>query len=345
MSAAPVVFPNLKRHVPTLRIHKASGQWIADLNGVTKYFGKDEDAAWTAFLPLLAEWREAAGRKDSVTVREAASRLAAMVAADCGHPTTRLAFAPLKTFCARYGSKDISALTVDDLEAFKMACQADLAPKTVNHWVGSAKRLVRYASSKGWRPPMETSFVRMVALPCPLPKHLSVKVVGEWLHKANDHHPNLAVWLRIMLATGARPSEVVRLVAGAGTWLEEGVFCFNVGKTNKTVRHPRCLVVQPEIRKLLATAKPQWKWQCTFSQACNAAFDAGAHQLRHTSCYLVNRLPGDTVSREEVDVWLGHYPGYVSLVYSPINWTPVKALADRYLKYLQSVLPKDYPIA
>lgn len=336
---------NLKRTVPTLRIHKASSQYVADLNGQTRYFGKDEEAAWAAFLPALAEWRASSGLYDSVTVREAAEALAGMVAADCGHASLRLARAPLKAFTAKYGARCIDSITVHDIETFKSDCQKTCAPKTVNHWLGSAKRLMKYAAYKGWRPPMELSFVRMVALAAPPPKHLTIAEVSAWMDKADAHCANLGVWLRIMLATGARPSEVVRLVKGEGSWLEDGVFVFDKAKTNKAVRHPRCLVLQPEMLALLKTATPQWRWQCTFAQACHAAFESGPHRLRHTSGYLIHRLPGDAVSRETVDLLLGHYPGWVSLTYNPVDWRPIKALAGRYLRHLQGSLPRAYPLA
>lgn len=328
--------------IPRVRVHKASGQFVTELEGRTVYLGREEDKAWTAFLPLLAAWRVQTGEQGSVSVREAASKLASMVAADCGHPSTRQAFAPLKQFCSAHGSKDIADLTVADLEAFKGDIQKDKAPKTVNHWMGAVKRLVRYGHYRGWRGPMELGFLKMVPLEAPAPKHLSIAEVSAWFKKADDYGENLGLWLRVMLATGARPSEIVRLVCGEGTWIEDGVFCFNKAKTNKVVRQPRCLVLNAPTQELLKRSKPQWNWQCTFSQVCDRAFDSGAHRLRHTSAYLIHRLPGERVSREDTDIWLGHYPAYVSMVYNPIDWSNVKALGERYYSHLQAMFPSVY---
>ncbi|MDP1662693.1 MAG: hypothetical protein Q8L55_12335 [Phycisphaerales bacterium] len=333
-----------KGNVPTIRLHKASGQYVSDLNSKTRYFGKDLEAAWAAFLPELAAWREATGRKDCVSVREAAQALASMVAADCGHPDTKLALSHLKDFLTVHGDQDVSAIGVDEIEKYKRSCLTRFSPKTTNHFLGAAKRLMRYAAFRGWRAPMELSFIGMVNLPTPQPKHLPLKELGEWIQKADERCPNLGVWLRVGLATGARPSELIKIVRGEFTLLEEGVLCLTKGKTNKVVNHPRCLVVVPAVQKLLAEAKPQWSHICTLSQACSRTFDSGPHRLRHSSAYLIHRLPGEAVTRDATDVFLGHYPKTVSLIYNPIDWRPVTALAERYLGYLRAALPAAYPL-
>jgi len=200
-----------KLHVPRIRMHKPSGQWVSDLGGKTHYLGKDEQVAWEKFLPLLTAWRERNNRHDAVMVREAARHLASMVAADCGHPSTRQAFAPLRYFVEVHGAKDIASLTIRDLEQFKADIQAkDFAPKTVNHWMGAIKRLMRYATYRGWRAPMEMGFIRMIPLVAPPPKHLTTAEVYNWFVAADDYNQNLGIWLRVMLATGARPSELGR---------------------------------------------------------------------------------------------------------------------------------------
>ncbi|MFO0857259.1 MAG: hypothetical protein U0640_07890 [Phycisphaerales bacterium] len=343
MPAASDRNPNLKLNVPTLRIHKASGQWVSDLGGKTHYFGKDNQAAWEAFLPLLAQWRERNNRYDSVTVREAARHLATMIAADCGHPDLRQAYAPFRYFVEVHGARYLADLAVKDLEGFKADILAKkLAPKTVNHWMGAVKRLIRYGHYRGWRGPMETGFIRMVPLQAPPPKYLTTFEVAEWFRKADAYNENLGLWLRVMLATGARPSEIVRLVSAEGTWIESGVFCLNKGKTNKVVRQPRCLVLNAPTQALLSRTSPQWSWQCTLCQVCTRAFDSGPHRLRHTAAFLIHRLPGERVSREDTDIWLGHYPAYVSMVYNPIRWDNVKALADRYYSFLHATFPSVY---
>lgn len=144
--------PHIKTRVPTIRLHKASGQFVSDLNNKTHYFGKDEEAAWDVFLPLLAKWREKNNSHENVTVREAARHLTTMIAADCGHPDIRNAYAPYRFFVELHGSRDIADLSVKDVEAFKTAILAkQYAPKTVNHWMGAVKRLMRYGHARGWR--------------------------------------------------------------------------------------------------------------------------------------------------------------------------------------------------
>lgn len=338
--------PHIKTKVPTIRVHKASGQFVSDLNCKTHYFGKDEEAAWSAFLPVLAKWRKQNNRHDCVTVREAVRHLTEMIAADCGHPDTKKTYAPYRYFVEQHGGRDLADLSVQDVESFKTHILAKkLAPKTVNHWMGALKRLIRYGHARGWRGPMETSFIRMVPLEAPPPKHLSITEVSEWFRLADEYNQNLGLWLRVMLATGARPSEVVRLVGGEGKWIEPGVFCFTRAKTNKVVRQPRCLVVTEPTLAILKQTRPHWSWQCTLAQTCHRAFGSGPHRLRHTAAFLIHRLPGERVSREDTDIWLGHYPAYVSMVYNPIRWEHAKALAERYFSYLQVMFPSAYPKA
>ena len=329
--------------VPQLRTHSASGQYVSKLNGQTLYMGRELAQAWSCFLPKLAEWREKTGQQGSVTVWEAAVRLSERVSADNEHASIVPTFAHLKPFCLEHGGKLVSDISVDDLEAYKTKLQADgYAPKSVNHFMAAAKRLLRYSAFRGWRAAIELSFIRSVRLPSPPPKQLSLQDVDAWLKAASSQHEQLNLWLRVQLATAARPSEVIRLARKEGSWTEAGIFCFNKGKTNKKVAHPRCLAIPKELLPAVEAMQPRWNSQASYAQACNAAFNSGSHRLRHTGAHLLHRLPGEKVSREETDVFLGHYPAYVSLVYNPIDWDKQRLLANRYYEYLRAVLPQHY---
>lgn len=70
-----------QRPVPSLRLHKSSGQFVADFDGKTVYrFGRKEADAWVEYLPRTASWRVADDRRDRMLVQEAIVCFANMAA-------------------------------------------------------------------------------------------------------------------------------------------------------------------------------------------------------------------------------------------------------------------------
>ncbi|MGH7130348.1 MAG: hypothetical protein ACREJO_00165 [Phycisphaerales bacterium] len=335
------------RGIPTVRLHAASSQFLTTIDSKAIYLGKDLNKAWTAFLPFLKAWRHQTGRKNGVTVREAGEALVETLAEQGKDTQDTVRFRLGPAFLHFGHGTQIEEIGVDEVEAFRTHLVTTYKPHSTIGYLSATKRMLRYAAYKGWRQPIELSFISNPKLAAPLPKHKSIAEVGGWLDKADDYHAQLGKWLRVMLATGARPSECVSLAWARGTWLEESVFALEKSKTTYLLKTPRVLIVLPEIRKVLHSiqaSKPRWCLQSSFAHACAGAFDSRPHALRHTAAYLAHRVPGAVNSREDTDMWLGHAPSYISRVYNVIDVDRLKRVGQTYLNYLQATMPKHFPV-
>jgi integrase len=359
---------------PKLRFHKPSGQYLVALpttDGKPKYvyLGRDEKAAQLRYdalvvgtvpmAPQPAPTVPTAPRvnlKGTVTVRQAAS---AMVEYNVSqHPNraqrTRLwSNVCLKAIVDRYGDKPISFLETDHLEELQRDLAKTLANKTVNDYVGMVKRMVKYAAFKKWRAPMETSFLRPMAKPAPRPKHYSLETLQEMFSKARDKkyrggydqkRGTVYAAIRLQLLTAARPSEMVTLVSGDYEIVEPGAYLLGKSKTENSSSYPRHLVLCKEAEELLKLCAGAWKSPMAYLFAVKRATKRVPHNLRHTGAFFLHRMD-ERASREQTDVFLGHYErcaSRVSLTYNPIRWDEYVGIAERYAKHLAKLMPEHF---
>lgn len=340
--------------VPKLRYHTPSGQFLVAMpqtDGKPKYIylGREKDAAQAKYealtekirLALVSPFVSAADTSAfPMTVGDACDAFRAyLVSQHPQHPraTYRFATSCLSETRAMLGSLPIASVEVDHIEALQARLSARLMPKTTNEYVGITKRMLRYAAYKKWRPPLDLEFVRPLATAAPKPKHLSLPDLQEMLELAKKKDKKLFAALKLHLLTAARPTELSTIVAGNYEPVE-GAVMLGKSKTEYTVKYPRHLVLGTEAKALLAVVEGRWKTSVGYYWATKRATNRTSHNLRHTGAFYLHRMK-NKASREETDIFLGHYPNTVSLVYNPIHWEQYVPLANRLHEHMAQLLP------
>lgn len=138
--------------------------------------------------------------------------------------------------------------------------------------------------------------------------------------------PDLAPWLALNYLCLMRPSEVPRLVAREGRFIQPGVFALSRSKTFEKTGVPRHIVLSDKALMWLEQAKPIWSRGDSYYAACARAVGTGPGALRHSAATHLHRLGA---ARAEVDLLLGHLPPHVSVIYNSIDWQSLRALAAR----------------
>jgi integrase len=352
-------FVGASRRVPGLRQHKASGQWIVEISGKTNYLGHDRGKAQVQYDALIEDLLKARttapadnpAHSGRMTVSDAAAALVEFMVADKGDERAPIlrkwTLGCLKPFTDKHGPRDVRAVSIDDIEAYRADLVRRLSPKTASDYLYLAKRVMKYAAFKGWRDPMEMSFIKPPALLAPKPKHLTVEQIKKMLDDAKAKtsyagHPdaNLYNAIRIQLMTAARPSEIVRLLRRRFDEVEPGVFQLNEGKTNRASSQLRCLLLSKAARALLDQTIVKWESPTAYLFACRRACARPPHRLRHSGAFLIHRCG---FSRETTDLLLGHmeiFANRISLVYNPIHWEPLLEAIEKYNRRLGELMPE-----
>lgn len=358
--------------VSKLRFHKPSGQFLVALpkpEGGTKYtyLGKDATTAQARYeallvlnapkvaplVPSLPEAPKVIVKGLTVTVKQAAAALVEWNVSQ--HPNRAVLTRKWSTLCLknitdRYGEKPIAFLDTDHLEALQSDLAKTLAPKTVNDYVGMTKRMVRFAVYKKWRGPMEDSFLRPMPKPAPKPKHYSLDVLKAMLTAARDKkyragydqkRGTVYAAIRLQLLTAARPSEIVTLISGDYEVVETGAYMLGKSKTEFASSYPRHLLLCPKAEELLKLCEGAWKTPMAYLFAVKRATKRVPHNLRHTGAFFLHRMD-EKASREETDIFLGHYPSNVSLTYNPLHWEEYLKLAEKYAAHLAKLMPEHF---
>lgn len=354
---------------PKLRFHSPSGQYLVampQLGGKPKYvyLGRNKDAAQEQYNELLQTLTvqpasafspspTAVQRVKGVTVQQAATALIEYVCSEKPSEATerrRLATQCLRLFVERHGTMPIEAVDTDHLEALRADLSKTHAPKTVNHYVGTVKRLIKFSAYKKWRTPLEMTFVRPVPVPAPKPKNLTVEQLSSMLDAAKNKNYRslqdnkskpLYNSLRLQLLGALRPSEVVRLLKGEYEEVEEGVLMLTKGKTDDSASMRRYVLLPAFARKLLKETKVNYEEPRAYLFQSKRATKRTPHRLRHTGAFLLHRMP-ERATREETDIILGHYPNSVSATYNPLHWDEYMPIMERYAKHLSSLMPQHF---
>lgn len=357
----------LTRSIPKFRFHKASGQYLVALpNGDGKpkylYLGKNLEAAEARYEAEIAKLPTENGHEPrkgapvlfaAVSVAQAAEALIEYVCAE--KPSTakerrRLNGQCLRLFVEKHGNRSIADISTDDLESLRSELSATLAPKTCNHYLGTVKRLMKYAAYKGWREPMELSFIRRLPVPAPKPKHFKTDELSKMLsmaeaktYRSDDDNAMQPLYnsLRIQLLGALRPSEVVRLLLREFEEVEKGVYMLHKGKTDDSASMRRFVLLPKLGQQLLKATTVNYAEPRAYLFQTKRATKRTPHRLRHTGAYLLHRMP-ERATREEVDIILGHYPNRVSATYNPLHWDEYMPIMERYAQHLKCQLPKHF---
>lgn len=281
--------------------------------------------------------RQARVMRGSKVVRSVADELLENIATDSGRNAANSFRMMSRRFLREFGDEHIRRIELQHLQAFKRELKAEgLSPKTINHYLRSAKRILGYAIECGYRPYMPLQAVKDLRVPIrPGDKGESPEYVRRYLEgvgvgtddRIRGLTENLKNHLYLAYLTAMRPSELLRIVADEGEWESEGVFVPTVGKTNAASRVPRRIVLTDTARSFLDRCRPHWSDLSAFAQASKKHAGRSCHFLRHSAA---QAMADNGVAYQEVCVALGHYGRVIeanSVHYFRPDWREtVKAL-------------------
>lgn len=316
---------------PKLRQHKA-GYWFVRWGGKDHYLGRNRETANHKYLtdpilglPAWTAWRARRNTqrlppiRSTVTVTDLVARFLEAKAVEGGPDLERYYAKHVKRFAHAYEHARADMIRAKQLQALKLELlERGYAPKTVNHDIGAVKALLRWSAGMDYMPILDLRIVRQVPLGEPPDKTIPVGKVRSMVKQAPG---TMAAWLAINYLCLMRPTEVIRVVHGKGTWESAGIF--------RTVAKSRVrrIVFSTEALRWLAKCEPRWTRLDSYSQAVRGFFGPGGpHPLRHSAASHLVQLG---VDRASVDLLLGHLPSRVSLTYAPIRWRNLRRTAAR----------------
>jgi integrase len=222
-------------------------------------------------------------------------------------------------FAEMYGWQPVEEIKPADLFAYRSAQSKAGAISSANVRLSAAKRFLVWAALMEYRPPIQTLGIRRLKRG-PLPdKAWPEAQVQAHLRKALAVRKDDVLFrhLAVQYLAFARPTELLRLVEGAGVWEAEGVFKLAVSKTESKNGIPRRLILCERALELLSGLKPTFKTWQTYWRASTDATDTGPHRYRHSAAaHLSARLGAEQY--DTVRLMLGHY-GHLGVtpVYTP----------------------------
>lgn len=324
--------PNV--NVPKL-IQLADGRYTTKWGGKRRYLGRDRNAAMRLYADSIAQWSAWRGDIDRARRRplnDRRERLVDVSAAfldskrlEGGIDLERYYRKHTKRFVASHGTEFADLIRVGHLTGLKNdMLRRSFAPKTVNHDVIAVRAMMQYAIDQEFIPPVNLKGCKPIRLGLPPDKSLTIETVLMMIACAGDR---VRPWLVVNYLTAARPIEVVRIVHKQGTWIEPGIFRLDRGKNDARNRVPRHLILTDEAISWLHVCRPYWSRLDSYSAAVrNVCGAGGPHPLRHSAA---THLQTAGVGRVDIDLFLGHLPGRVSLTYVRIAWQSLRRLAAR----------------
>jgi len=317
---------------PGLLIHKGSGLYYVKWGGLFRYLGRDPVEARRQYGEQLKQW--AAWRADrsagvafgpaprETRLIEVYRRFIAAKQIETTGYNVSFLRGSLRRFLNVYATLPAAGLKARDVLAFREdLIRLGLAAKSVNHEIGCVKQLTRWAAAVDLAPSLNLDAVKALKVPAPRAKGYTLEQVRGFLRKAAD--PNLRAWIALQWCTAARPFEMPRIVAGAGEWIERGVFRLDAAKTAG-----RVVLFSERALFFLEQCRPTWADGAGYRRAfAREVGPGGPHPLRHGAAA---HLAAAGVSRADVDLILGHrLPGRVSQTYQAIQWGELRAKAAR----------------
>lgn len=315
---------------PTLR-QLPDGRWYTRWSEKRFYFGRDPAEAARRFADSLEQWTAWRDEKqlafqikprDRVTLAELAEQFLEVKLLEGGPDRKRYYKKHLKAFLTGWGLHDATAITVRNLNTIRNdQLRAGYAPKTVNHDITAMKGLMNWAMDLEHIPPVNLRGCKKLPLGAPPDKSMPVENAWAFIDGAPDH---IRPWLALNYFAVLRPTEVVDIVNGNGSWSESepGLYRLDRSKTEHRTRQPRHVVFSETAKAWLKECRPRWSRLDSYSQAVrDACGPGGPHPLRHSAATHL-QLMG--VDRASIDLILGHLPGRVSLTYARIEWQPLR---------------------
>lgn len=318
---------------PSLRKHK-TGQYLIEWGGRVHYLGSNPAKAQVRYAHQLAAW---AAWVSGVPAAAAAVLEALPPPKRTRRPSVEK---DVRAFLAassqdltpdglRFYAKNLKRLTefvdgrslgqIDWLE-FRSRLREKYGAKTVNHTLGTAKKLLRWAKL-----PIPAEGFEAVSVPMPPIKAVDAEGVRAFIEGAKSSQ--LKASLRLAFVLGARPSELVRLLRGEGQWLEGGsVLALNVHKTDRWQR--RYLVLGLSAQRLLKSLNGKaWAHGESWGLMVQRGAGRGPGFLRSSAATAALKLGYD---RSFVDEWLGHSVSKISLAYMALpDFGRFKELSER----------------
>lgn len=397
---------------PKLR-QKSNGAWSTYWGGKEHYLSTDEAEARYLFfdarshhpgsLAAFKAWN--ASRVDGtataqlrrirkVTLQTAADAFLETQNGRMVAKTVRYYRHHLQRFLSLHGDRTVEELTSIDprtrrfsppivhlLEAYRQDMingDAVISPHTLKHDITAVKRLMAWCHSPMMLCPEVTwGAVKPVTLPPAKPEPLKPRGIEAALIGLISVDARLVPWLAVGYLTGARPSELIRLIASRGALAlpavevhgslqpragEHGAFMaiedehgeilqepgaeagvFDFKGTHKMARagQLRFLLLSHEAQQWLSLSYPFWRSADAYAAACRESqLPAWPHRMRDSfaSHLLARRAPA-----EDVDLALGHDRRGVLRSYGAVPvarlWRLVSTLS--LARVLES-FPKDY---
>lgn len=217
---------------PSLRLHKPTGQAFVEINGKRHYLGKHDLPETTqAYHRLIAEWIAGGYRlpvpQDAITIMEVAEAYCEFAEGyyigRFGETTPEYGRiqAALRPVVDLYGVVPAIQFGPIALRAVRQTwIDQGLSITTINSYAGIVRRMFRWAASQEMLP--VTAHQALATLPGlrkgrglgknPQPRQAAPL---EHVEKTMEHMPSpLRAVIRLLMLTGARPTEILRLKKG-----------------------------------------------------------------------------------------------------------------------------------
>lgn len=336
---------------PKLRRKSATGIYFVRWGGKDHSLGSDlavatalfEDPSSTHPASLVAWRRWAASRTATsravdrlhVTVAELA---AAFLGALTHRPDTREYYRKhLARFLQVHGRQRVMPLLTPQpergifqaplipiLRAFQSDLTPLLEPKTNRHDIGAVQRLFNWAAEEGLAPAVSWLGIKKPRAQPASPEVLTPEGLRLLIRAVTHAHPNLGAWMAVQYLTGARASDMPRIVAAAAAlregrqaparyepvfdpstqrWHDRALLRLLVHKMAHRGQE-RLVLLSPEALEYLDAAHPQWSRLDSYSRAARA-FGASPGPQIFRDC-AASHLRAQGVALDNVRAVLGH---------------------------------------
>lgn len=221
---------------PTLKLHKATGQWYVRYAGKCHYLGKHKAAAERQLPAEITKWAAwAQGRTDkrpvnatSRTLGDVALEWLELKATDVGEEAMRDARTFIARFLAAWGHIPCIEVVAPRVNptAWLNALKSDMKdqgfkPRTINKTIRTAKALLHYGADMGYLPQFNLRQARGLPLGAKRRIDRTIDDVIAFIVTCENADARLYPWLRIAYLTACRPKELVAMMKREGRWEQE----------------------------------------------------------------------------------------------------------------------------
>ena len=345
--------------LPKLGLH-ASGNFFIKYNGKNHYLGRDKAEAQRQYIEHIRLWRAGQDSESltaSMRLVDLAELLEREVEAESGPPARRYLHNHLIRFLAAWGNVPAAAIKPPQVTpvAWIKALKADMllmryAPRTINHDLGAAKRLIEWAGSMGYIAHYPTRGIKGVPLGARQRHDVPLATFIAQVRRAELFDPRLGPWMRLHFLTACRPAELVRLVHRRGTWEHGGPMlemitadgpllrfhdasCLSgsvfrmANKVARRTQDDRYIPLTGEALLWLSRCTPAWSTSSGYAQAVAATQPDPPHHIHHIRHTAASHLHGEGAAVADIELALGHWPRGAWMNYVRTSWrTPLQIM-------------------